>query len=129
MPKIFTYNKQEKLKSRKLLEELFAQGNSFVVHPIKVNFLLVENNTFKTSVQIGVGVSKRNFKKATDRNRIKRLIRESYRLHKLPLHQHIKSTNKQIAVFLLYIDKELPQLSTLQIKMPFIIEKLIKQIN
>jgi len=129
MAKIFSYNKQEKLKSRKLIEQLFAEGKSFVVHPIKVTYMLIENSLLNTPIQISVGVSKRNFKNATDRNRIKRLLREAYRLNKLPLHQHLQNTNKQIAVFIFYIDKEITELSTLQQKFLLMNEKLIKLLD
>ncbi|MBW7952366.1 MAG: ribonuclease P protein component, partial [Chitinophagaceae bacterium] len=59
MPVIFTYNKKEKLKSKKLLDELFTQGNSFVVFPIKIFFKVVENKLPDTTIQVGVGVSKK----------------------------------------------------------------------
>ncbi|MCZ2224896.1 MAG: ribonuclease P protein component [Chitinophagales bacterium] len=129
MSKIFSYKKREKLKSKKLIEQLFAQGKSFVVHPIKITFMSVENAFEKSNIQVGVGVSKRNFKNATDRNRIKRLIRESYRLNKIALHEHLKNTNNQIAIFLFYVDNELPQFHTLQAKMKTIIDKLINQFD
>jgi ribonuclease P protein component len=129
MVKIFSYNKQEKLKSRKQIEQLFAEGKSFVVHPIKVTYMLLENSLTNIPIQISVGVSKRNFKNATDRNRIKRLLREAYRLNKLPLHQHLKNANLQIAVFIFYIDKEIAELSTLHQKFLLMNEKLIKQLN
>jgi ribonuclease P protein component len=80
-----TYNRQEKLKSRKLLQQVFATAKSFSVFPVKVFYMPLEN-TAAARLQVGVGVSARNFKKAVDRNRIKRLLRECYRLNKLPLH-------------------------------------------
>ena len=84
----FSYNKFEKLKSRKQIELLFAQGKSISSFPVKVFYLPVEH-TPEHPVQVGVGVSARNFKKAVDRNTIKRRMREAYRLHKLPLHEHL----------------------------------------
>lgn len=127
MSKTFSYNKQEKLKSRKLIEQIFTQGKSFVVHPIKITFMPIEHVFTKSNIQVGVGVSKRNFKNATDRNRVKRLMREAYRLNKNTLQEHLKNSKIQLAVFLFYIDKELPQFHTLQNKMVTIIDKLIKQ--
>ena len=84
----FSYNKFEKLKSRKQIELLFAQGKSISSFPVKVFYLPVVH-TPEHPVQVGVGVSARNFKKAVDRNTIKRRMREAYRLHKLPLHEHL----------------------------------------
>lgn len=129
MPATFTYNKNEKLKSKKLLDELFTQGNSFVVFPIKIFFKVVENKLPDTTIQVGVGVSKKYFKHATKRNRIKRLLRETYRQNKLSLHELLNNNNKQLTVFFLYIDKELINYQTLENKMKIAIEKLIKQLS
>jgi ribonuclease P protein component len=124
----FSYNKFEKLKSRKQIELLFAQGKSISSFPVKVFYLRVEH-TPEHPVQVGVGVSARNFKKAVDRNTIKRRMREAYRLHKLPLHDHLITNQKSVAVFILWIDKQLPTTEVLQDLMPGVLEKLIKQLG
>ena len=124
----FSYNKFEKLKSRKQIELLFAQGKSISSFPVKVFYLLVDNSPLHP-VQVGVGVSARNFKKAVDRNTIKRRLREAYRLHKLPLHEHLMAQQKSVAVFILWIDKQLPTTEALQDLMPAVLEKLIKQLG
>lgn len=129
MAKIFSYNKAEKLKSRKLLEQLFANGKSFLVFPIKVIYMELEASHESSLVQAGVGASSRNFKHATDRNKIKRVIREAYRVNKLPLHHFLETQDKKIAIFFLYIDKSLPQKHTLPIKMPVIIDKLLNALS
>ncbi len=129
MAKTFSYNKVEKLKSRKLLEQLFANGKSFLVFPIKVFYLPVTDGATVSLVQVGVGTSSRNFKHAADRNRIKRLIREAYRLNKLPLHEFLTTQQKKVAVFFLYIDKALPQENIVQQKMPLVLDKLMKQLS
>ena len=124
----FSYNKFEKLKSRKQIELLFAQGKSISSFPVKVFYLPVDNSPLHP-VQVGVGVSARNFKKAVDRNTIKRRMREAYRLHKLPLHDHLITNQKSVAVFILWIDKQLPTTEVLQDLMPGVLEKLIKQLG
>ena len=124
----FSYNKFEKLKSRKQIELLFAKGKSISAFPVKVFYLPVEHTPVH-SVQVGVGVSARNFKKAVDRNTIKRRMREAYRLHKLPLHEHLVAQQKSVAVFILWIDKQMPTTAALQDLMPTVIEKLIKQLG
>lgn len=124
----FSYNKFEKLKSRKQIEILFAKGKSISAFPVKVFYLPVENTPMHP-VQVGVGVSARNFKKAVDRNTIKRRMREAYRLHKLPLHEHLVAQQKSVAVFILWIDKQMPTTAALQDLMPAVIEKLIKQLG
>ena len=119
----YSYNKNEKLKSRKMLNQLFAEGKSFSVFPVKVFFLPMHfaNNR---PINAGVGVSARNFKKAVDRNRIKRLLRECYRLNKLSLHTTITGKNKPMAVFFLYIGKDMPDYTILNEKMKAVLNKL-----
>src|SRR4249919_2475820 len=113
--KQFTYRKTEKLKSRKQTEQLFNRGKSFTVFPVKVYYLKVEEQD--NCVKAGVGVSSRNFKKAVQRNRIKRLLREAYRTEKIPLHRYLGQNDKYITLFLLYIDKIMPEYVLLKQKM------------
>lgn len=121
-----TYSKQEKLKSRKALEQLFAKGKSFSVFPIKVFYTVTDDTAL---VQAGVGVSSRIFKKAHDRNKVKRLLREVYRTQKHPLYTSIVAKQAQLNVFFLYIGKELPVFADLQIAMEKTLEKLIRKIS
>jgi len=124
----YVFNKQEKLKSRKLIEQLFKSKGTFLVFPIKVVYMLVEE-PLDFPVKVGVSASKKNFKTAVDRNRIKRLLKENYRLNKHPLYQYIKESGKQVSVFFMYIDKKLPENELLQRKMPLVIDKLIKTLH
>jgi len=125
--KQFSYNKKEKLKSRKQLEQLFTAGTTFIIFPVKVIYKEVEvqDGILKT----GVGASRKNFKKAVERNRIKRLLREAYRTEKPGLLNYLQQNKKQIALFFLYIDKSLPDYNLLKQKMQQAIEKLIKSLN
>jgi len=128
MAKTFTYRKEEKLKSRKLMQELFSKGKSFTVFPLKVLYFIPSaKSDFK--IKAGAGASSRNFKKAVDRNRIKRILRECYRTEKLPLHQFLSEHNKQVVIFLLYIDKVLPEYKLIKNKMPVVIQRLMKELN
>ena len=86
---MFSLGKREKLKSKKLISELYAEGKSIKAFPLKLVYLKKSyESDFRA--QVGVTVSKRNFKKAVDRNRIKRLMRESYRLEKQTLYSELK---------------------------------------
>ena len=127
MAKQFSYSKKEKLKSRKQLEQVFSKGKSFTVLPIKVFYIDVEEQD--NPVKAGVGVSSRNFKKAVQRNRIKRLLRETYRTEKIPLHDCLQKNEKQAAVFFLYVDKLMPEYILLKEKMKLIIQRLIHELN
>ncbi len=123
MAAVYSYNKSEKLKSRKALNELFTKGRSFSVFPVKV-FYMPLPEAIADPVKAGVGVSARIFKKAVDRNRIKRLLRECYRLNKLSLHASIAKSGKKTAVFFLYIGREMPEYVFLNEKMQIILTKL-----
>lgn len=128
----FTLGKNERLKSRKQIEKLFAEGKSFVVGPFRVYFIIndipkpIATSMVNNPLQFGVGVSSKNFKKAVDRNRIKRLTREAWRLQKNNLKEIAKSSGKQIGVFFIYTGKEKPVYNFVYDKMKTSIEKLIK---
>jgi len=81
-PKTFGFPKAERLTGKKKIEELFADGSSFFLHPFLVKYLPAQEGPHK----ILITVSKKKFKRAVDRNRIRRLIREAYRLHKHVLY-------------------------------------------
>ena len=85
----YTLGKLERLKSKKLIEKLYEQGNSVKYFPLRMVYLQTEH-TSDFPAQVGVSVSKRNFKLAVDRNRIKRLLRESYRLQKEIVYDDIE---------------------------------------
>ena len=128
MPKTFSYGREEKLKGRKITDQLFRQGKSFTLFPLKVFYMpVIEILDFP--VKAGVGTSNRNFKKATDRNRVKRLLREAYRLEKSTLIDYAKANQKHAVIFFLYIDKALPEYTVIKAKMHLAIGKLIKQLH
>lgn len=115
----FTYKKQEKLKSRKLIKLLFEEGKKTSVFPIMLLYLQVEHDS-NYLVQAGVTVSKKNFKSAVDRNRIKRLLRETYRLNKPFLYEKLE--NKYIFMFI-YLGKEELKYQLIDEKMKAILDQ------
>ncbi len=103
----FRFTSQERLKSAKILEELFSKGQSKVIFPFRLVWLTTPlPSTFP--VQCAVSVSKRTHPKAVDRNRIKRQMREAYRLHKHLLYQSIQTNcpDTQVAMMLIFINRK-----------------------
>lgn len=119
-----TFNKKEKLKSQKLIEQLFAQGQSVVAHPLRMVYIKTEFDT-PVKIKAGVSVSKRHFKKAVDRNRIKRLMREAYRLQKA---SYINNISGQYALMILYLGKEEINFKTIYSKMDVLLKKFQEKI-
>jgi ribonuclease P protein component len=102
----FTLKAHERLKSRKIIQQLFKEGKSFSHFPFRVMYL--ENENAIPGLQAGFTVSSRNFKKAVDRNRIRRLMRESYRLQKNILLYELQEHHKNLSIFFIYTANELP---------------------
>ena len=109
----FTLGKQERLKSRKLIGRLYEEGEIVKVYPFRMVYLQTEH-TSKFPTQVGVSVPKRNFKRAVDRNRIKRLMRETYRLQK---HLVYNAVDKPYVFMISYIAKDEWKYADLEQKM------------
>lgn len=108
-----TLGKLERLKSRKLIGRLYAEGNSVKAFPLRMMYLQTAH-TSNFPAQVGVSVAKRNFKKAPDRNRLKRLMRETYRLQKEIVYDNLQDPY----VFMIsYIGREEHPYDELLIKM------------
>ncbi|HLK27884.1 MAG TPA: ribonuclease P protein component [Puia sp.] len=128
----FTLGKNERLKSRKIIEQLFREGKNFSLFPFRIYYLHHKSFTIHHSpftVQFGVGASSKNFKKAVDRNRIKRLMKEAYRLQKTNLNNLLKERNQQVSVFVIYTGKELPEYKMVFEKMGVILQRLINVVS
>ena len=120
----YTFKKEEKLKSRKTIEQLFKEGKSFSVFPFRILWEIKEANS--SPLQTGFAVSSKHFKKAVDRNRIKRLMREAYRLQKNDLQNHLTQQQKQVVVFFIYVGNELPEYPFIFEKTKAVLNRLIK---
>jgi len=123
----FTFKKEEKLKSRKLIEFLFKEGKSFSNFPFRVLYLLIPQN--HSHLQTGFAVSAKHFKKAVDRNRIKRLSREAYRLQKSFLTHALQTQKKFMIVFFIYTGNEIPEYKNVEERMQAALNRLNKTAN
>ena len=97
----YSFIKQERVKGEKRVEAIFLIGNSFICYPLRVVYLIHEQSKL-AGCSILVTVPKKRIKKAVHRNRIKRLIRESYRLNK-DLISQIENFDKSIDIAFVYV--------------------------
>jgi len=118
-----TLGKLERLKSRKLIEKLFAEGKSVKKFPLRMVFLQT-SHTSTFPMQAGFSVPKRNFKRAVDRNRLKRLLRETYRLRKEILYTKLE---KPTICMISYIGKEEISFEEMYSKMTILLQLLLKE--
>lgn len=119
----FKFGKKEKLKSRKLIGQLFEEGKSISSFPLKLYYLPVagQDEKFKTAVS----VPKKNFRGAVQRNRIKRLLREAYRLNKHLIFNNIEGN---FAFLILYLGREMPVYNDVEASLKKIFRKLEKEV-
>jgi ribonuclease P protein component len=134
--KQFTLGRNERLKSRKEIEQLFRGGKTISVFPLMVYYLFSPARNPKSptrssqpALQFGVGVSAKHFKKAVQRNTIKRLIREAYRLQKNELQNALTTHNGNVKLFFVYTARELAGFSAIKEKVNVILNKLIEITN
>ncbi len=101
------FSKAERLYLKQDIERLFSQGKAFTAYPLRVIYLLEKCEATKP-VQILISVPKRNFKHAADRNRVKRLVRENYRLSKHSLSNTLMEKGYALKVAFICVIKDLP---------------------
>ena len=125
----YTFKKAERLKSRKIIERIFnREGHSLVTFPILTVWLETPLNS-NFPAQATFSVSKKKFKKAVQRNRIKRLMREAYRLNKSKFYESLSAKEKQVAVMFVYIAKEEMTFEEIESKMKQGLKRLRRNIK
>lgn len=123
-----SFGKEYKLCRRKLIDGVFKTGKVIKQYPFVVHFLEVDEK-LEAPFQVTISAPKRNFRKAHDRNRIKRLMRETIRFNKMILEDKISKSQKNIIMFMVYISKEEIPFTTLMKKNELLFEQIIKHID
>lgn len=120
-----TYPKHEKLKSKTAIDLLFTEGKSVSKYPLRLVYapITLEN---EEKIKIGVSVSKKYFKKAVDRNYYKRVLRETYRLNKSILIDHL---DQPYAIMFFYQTKDRLTFQEIHKKTIQLFEKFIETIQ
>ncbi|UUF15509.1 MULTISPECIES: ribonuclease P protein component [Flavobacterium] len=121
----FTYPKNERLKSKTTIGLLFSEGKSVSKYPLRLVYRQAEA-VYQGNTKVGVSVSKKYFKKAVDRNYFKRVLRETYRLNKHLLLDHL---NQPYSFMLFYQTKDRLSYEEINTKTIQLFEKFVQQLN
>lgn len=127
-----TFDKKEKLVSKKTIDALFSGGNSrsMSAYPLRVVFMRKERCETEEPAQVMVSVSKRHFKHAVKRNRVKRQIREAYRLNKHLLHEALEQKNDTaVAMAFIWQSDELAETALITEKMQSLLSRMAEKIS
>lgn len=124
---MFSFPKKEHLCGDKNIERLHKDGKSLLVYPLRVVYLPVEEE--EVPVKVMVSVSKRKFKRAVKRNRVKRLMREAYRLNKNDLIAFSEENNIALHIAFQYIATEIESFQKVSEKMQSALKKIIRNLQ
>ncbi|WP_245911916.1 ribonuclease P protein component [Flagellimonas meridianipacifica] len=122
MKKEHTFGQKERLKSKKAFDSLFSEGKVLKVYPLQLRYLPTNFND-GSQIKVAVVAPKRKFKKAFQRNRIKRLLREAYRANKSLVFNNIEGN---FALLFLYIGHDMPSFSEAEAAMKELLQNFIK---
>lgn len=130
----YTLPRSERLHYKKDIDELFASGKGFVAYPLRVVFRPLPQtdglcDAEEPWVEMLVSVSKRYFKRANKRNRVKRLVREAYRLNKHQLQSSARQASCKIHLAFMFVGKELPDYSSVEVAVLKAFKRIDKIIN
>lgn len=122
----YRFLKKERLCSKKLTDGLFAEGKSISEYPFRLIWL---NTSLKEEVpaQVLISVPRRRIKKAVNRNRIKRLMREAYRLNKHILYQYLSANSIQLAIAIVFNGNEMPTFNDTERKIILLLQRLTQE--
>jgi ribonuclease P protein component len=122
---MYTFKKKERLNNKKNINELFDKGQSFFNYPFKIYYYLQPNESECMQIAVLFSVGKKQIKNAADRNRVKRLCRESYRLNKNTLYSNLNNYTGNLDIAFVYVGKKDPDFFELQYKMQKILIHLV----
>jgi len=124
-----TFQKGERLKSRKAIGALFKEGKSFGQYPLRLVYMPMEERRSVFPAQFTVSVPKKKFPKAVRRNRIRRQVREAWRLNKHRLYRGLEGKGRQYALMVIYVATENLSYAEIEHAMQQMIRRFLKNLN
>ncbi len=121
----YSFPKKYKLKSNKTISAIFKQKISVGAYPLRIFYLKTERIENDAFLKVGFSVSKKYFKRAVDRNRVKRLMREAFRLDKYRLELKLEENNLSLSAMLVYVSPEICNFSEMQKAIKKTIDRLM----
>ena len=127
----YKFGKKHKLYGDKPIGELFELGRSFSRYPLRVTYLLAKRTDGELPLRMMVSVGKKRFKRAVKRNRVKRLVREAFRLNCHDLRQAVRNLDADVSlhVAFVFVGKDLPLMPDVLQSVSASINKLTKIVN
>lgn len=122
-----TFPLKEHLKSKKIIERVYAGGTSVTSFPLRAVFIELLPEEQEPTATILISVAKKRFRHAVDRNLVKRRIREAYRTSKHTFIEALENNGKKIAVAILYIDTRHNSTAFIKRKMEKLLEGIVKK--
>jgi ribonuclease P protein component len=123
---LFSFSKKERLKNKIEIESLFSEGNRFFEYPFNVIWKLYSNSD--STLKMAVSVPKKKIPNATDRNKIKRLVREAFRKNKTIIQQPLEAKNVKLHLILVYSQSSIISMSEIEDKISVTLQRLAEQI-
>ena len=121
--------KAERLNKKLIIGKMFegGQSKSFSIFPLRIVYLPIESS--ETPASLLISVSKRHFKRAVKRNRVKRQIREAYRKNKHELHRILSEKSSHLAIAVIYLSNEIIESAVLEEKMKIALARLTEKLQ
>ena len=120
-----TFPLKEHLKSKKVIEQVYANGTSVTSFPLRAVFIEQPQDGDEPTAAILINVAKKRFRHAVDRNLVKRRIREAYRTSKHPFIEALQKNGKKMAVAIIYIDNKHNSTAFIRKKMGKLLEGIL----
>ena len=124
-----TFKKEERLKSNLAVQDLLKQGHSVSIFPLKIYWKIVEDHGQKFPSQVAIAVPRKKFRRAVDRNLMKRRIRESYRKNKNLLYDFLIKSDLKVVMVILFLTDEFIPYEQIESGLKTLLSKLIINIR